>query len=331
MTKEIEYSDIFECWRCGNKANMVVVSSNVVSERQTDHNGYSWESGEIYEVTKCPRCETLSLSTSTWHDGMESRSDAKFSLIFPTIANEISALENNKADMSFMEMCVGEAAKSRKKYFEANQNGSSTAKIVPFVGAVITRNNQLIGTGFRSELKDGEHAEYTALEKKYSEEELAGATVYTTLEPCTQRGEGKIPCVDRLISRKVSRVVIGMLDPNENIRGKGVLALRHANIHVDLFPPHLMQKLEELNREFIHSHGGKTAQAAQSQNQNQEGRGGPGGKVMMFANKIEGKANISAKGGDGTIAGEGGEVLLHADELDNDASDINVDGGKQTT
>ena len=54
------------------------------------------------------------------------------------------------------------------------------------------------------------HAEYIALDDKLSDDLVAGATVYTTLEPCTTRKRPKIPCARRLIDRKVARVVIGM-------------------------------------------------------------------------------------------------------------------------
>jgi hypothetical protein len=63
----------------------------------------------------------------------------------------------------------------------------------------------------------------------------------------------KIPCVERLIERKVRRVVIGMLDPNPIVRGLGFRRLRAANIQTDVFPHDLMAEVEDLNRDFIHA------------------------------------------------------------------------------
>ena len=65
----------------------------------------------------------------------------------------------------------------------------------------------------RGEMGNGEHAEFVALERKPNNQVIAGATVYTTLEPCNQRNPPKIACAARLPERRVKRVVIGMMDP----------------------------------------------------------------------------------------------------------------------
>lgn len=121
----------------------------------------------------------------------------------------------------------------------------------PRVGAVVVRNGEVLASAHRGELAAGDHAEYTLLESKLRSEILAGATVYTTLEPCTKRNAPKLACAERIIDRKIARVVIGMLDPNPDISGKGQRRLREASIATDLFPAHLMAQVEEQNREFI--------------------------------------------------------------------------------
>lgn len=120
-----------------------------------------------------------------------------------------------------------------------------------YVGAVAVRNGKVLGAAHRGELKLGDHAEYTLLEKKLGKEVLAGSTIFATLEPCIKRSPDKTPCAVHLADRNVKRVVIGTLDPNPDIRGQGILMLRAAGIEVDFFPPDLMDKLEELNRDFF--------------------------------------------------------------------------------
>src|ERR1044071_9957991 len=108
----------------------------------------------------------------------------------------------NDQDSQFMQIAIDEARKSK----------AEDDRVRPRVGVVVVKNGNVLATAHRGELAPGNHAEYTALESKLSEESVRGATVYTTLEPCTSRNDPKLPCAQRLIERKVSRVVIGMLD-----------------------------------------------------------------------------------------------------------------------
>jgi pyrimidine deaminase RibD-like protein len=138
----------------------------------------------------------------------------------------------------------------RRALEAARKCKSEQGKVSPKVGAVVVLKDGTSTEAYRGELAPGEHAEYTALERKLKDDIVAGATVYTTLEPCTSRHDPKVPCAERLIERKVSRVVIGMVDPNPTISGRGIRRLREANITVDMFPAPFAGEIEELNREF---------------------------------------------------------------------------------
>ncbi|MGA2736375.1 MAG: hypothetical protein ABSG65_02870 [Bryobacteraceae bacterium] len=121
----------------------------------------------------------------------------------------------------------------------------------PKVGAVLVKTGKEMGTAFRGELELGDHAEFGLLERKLKHDDVSGGILYTTLEPCTVRSPSKIPCAERIVSRRLRRVVIGMLDPNQLICGKGVRYLRMHGLEVDLFPPDFMATVEDQNRDFI--------------------------------------------------------------------------------
>lgn len=135
----------------------------------------------------------------------------------------------------------------------AKQSTPEDDKPRPKVGAVAVKHGQLLGTARRTAVEDkgkksGQHAEFR-LTSALGGGDLQGATIYTTLEPCLNRNDSKVSCVDRLISVKVARVVIGALDPDH--RGNGLIKLVYSpTIEVALFPASLRAEARELIQEW---------------------------------------------------------------------------------
>jgi len=99
----------------------------------------------------------------------------------------------------------------------------------PLVGAVLVRDGNVIGVG--AHLRAGEcHAEINAIR---GANDARGATLYVTLEPCAHEGR-QPPCVLEIIRSRISRVVVGALDPNPITGGRGVEMLRDAGIEVSV-------------------------------------------------------------------------------------------------
>jgi diaminohydroxyphosphoribosylaminopyrimidine deaminase/5-amino-6-(5-phosphoribosylamino)uracil reductase len=109
-------------------------------------------------------------------------------------------------------------------------NGRGLVEPNPMVGCVIVKDGRVIGEGYHQR-HGGPHAEPNALAA--CTESSEGATAYVTLEPCCHSNKKTPPCVPALIAAKLARVVIGCLDPNPQVNGKGAAMLREAGVRVD--------------------------------------------------------------------------------------------------
>jgi diaminohydroxyphosphoribosylaminopyrimidine deaminase / 5-amino-6-(5-phosphoribosylamino)uracil reductase len=146
---------------------------------------------------------------------------------------------------------MGISAKDRRymrRALELAEKGYGATSPNPMVGAVIVRDDQIIGEGFHK--RAGEpHAEIEAM--KDAGGDVAGATLYLNLEPCSHQGRTP-PCADQIIEAGVERVVMSMLDPNPIVAGRGYLRLQNAGIEVDCNC--LLGQSRRLNEAFITYH-----------------------------------------------------------------------------
>lgn len=98
----------------------------------------------------------------------------------------------------------------------------------PLVGAVIVRRGEVVGRGYHRRA-GANHAEVVALSR--AGVRAKGASLYVNLEPCCHHGRTP-PCTDAILASGVRRVIVGMLDPNPLVNGKGIGRLRRAGIEV---------------------------------------------------------------------------------------------------
>ncbi|MFD0896504.1 bifunctional diaminohydroxyphosphoribosylaminopyrimidine deaminase/5-amino-6-(5-phosphoribosylamino)uracil reductase RibD [Loigolactobacillus binensis] len=123
------------------------------------------------------------------------------------------------SDKEYLALAVTEAKKGAKRTW---QN--------PLVGAVIVRDGQILATGYHHQF-GRQHAEINALSHLADLKQAQGATMYVTLEPCCHTGKTP-PCAKRLVAVGIKRVVIGQLDPNPIVSGKGVALLQAGGVEV---------------------------------------------------------------------------------------------------
>ncbi|REH48739.1 diaminohydroxyphosphoribosylaminopyrimidine deaminase [Tenacibaculum gallaicum] len=110
------------------------------------------------------------------------------------------------------------------------KKGVGTTRPNPSVGAIIVHNSKIIGEGFTSPY-GGSHAEVNAINSVQNQELLKEATIYVTLEPCSHHGKTP-PCADLIIKKGIPNIVIGCIDTNSLVSGKGIERLRKAGRNV---------------------------------------------------------------------------------------------------
>ena len=133
-----------------------------------------------------------------------------------------------------------------KRALQLARRGIEKVSPNPMVGAVIVRAGKIIAEGYHHKFGE-DHAEIDAI--KRASGKIRGATLYVNLEPCCHRGKTP-PCVDALIEQGIKRVVIGTLDPNPLVNGKGAQILRDHGIKVT--EGVLEQEARALNEVYLH-------------------------------------------------------------------------------
>lgn len=133
-----------------------------------------------------------------------------------------------------------------KRAIELALKGEGYVNPNPMVGAVIVKNNKIIGEGWHR--KYGElHAERDAF--KNLTESAEGADMYVTLEPCCHYGK-QPPCTEAVAQHKIKRVFVGSFDPNPLVAGKGIEYLR--NHGVEVIENCMREECDSINKIFFH-------------------------------------------------------------------------------
>lgn len=120
-----------------------------------------------------------------------------------------------------------------RRALELAEGGRGRVSPNPLVGAVLARDEEVIGEGFHAEL-GGLHAERAAIEDcRARGNDPAGAALYVTLEPCAHTGR-QPPCTEAILEAEIARVVYASEDPTEKAAGRGPGILRDEGTEVEL-------------------------------------------------------------------------------------------------
>ena len=126
-------------------------------------------------------------------------------------------------------------------------------KASPKVGVVLFKPDGAIETACRGELRHGDHAEFTLLERKSHNARLDGSVLFSTLEPCAPgaRHESKRSCAARIIDARIKEVWVGIEDPDPTVDRKGIKYLQDHGVMVQMFDRDLQEIIRKDNEAFI--------------------------------------------------------------------------------
>ncbi len=148
-----------------------------------------------------------------------------------------------------------------KRAIELAKNGIGNVSPNPCVGAVIVKGGKIVAEGWHKRAGEA-HAEIVAINNLMRKSGILtmdidpslfeNADLYITLEPCCHHGKTP-PCVNALIKANFKKIFVGMKDPFKKVNGKGIKALKQANIDVDLckIDTVLFNEIKALNQPFI--------------------------------------------------------------------------------
>lgn len=144
----------------------------------------------------------------------------------------------------YMELAIKEMNESKN---EPRPDG----KVPPKVGAILLFPDGRVEKAHRGQLREGDHAEYTLIERLLPTEKLDECILFTTLEPCVERNSPKVPCCRRTTNARIKTVYVGIADPDPTVDGKGIKHLEKHGAKVIMFDRDLQKIIESKNKKFI--------------------------------------------------------------------------------
>ncbi len=173
----------------------------------------------------------------------------------------------------------------------------------PLVGAVIANDSRMCGEGYHNEL-GAPHAEVEAI-RAAGAQDLSGATLYVSLEPCCHQGRTP-PCTDAILEAGIRRVVVASDDPSEHANGRGLGILRDEGVEVIVADGELAARARLLNQPF-----------------RKHARTGRPWVVFKSAMSLDGKVATSS-GDSKWISGEESRRLVHRWRSESDAVAVGI-------